>query len=99
VRVRIERKAREVFSQKFEVNWEMVELTIGSGLIGFGAGLAIAGGAIGTGLAQSVIGAAGIGLLAEKEGSMGTVLLFLALPETMLILGFVVSYLLLGKIG
>ena len=73
----------------------MVEL--GTGLIGVGAGLAILGGAIGTGLAQSAIGAAGMGMLTEKEGKEGTVLLFVAIPETMIIISFVVAFLLLGQ--
>ncbi|MCX6767699.1 MAG: ATPase [Candidatus Micrarchaeota archaeon] len=68
---------------------------IGIGLLGIGAGLAIGVSALGTGMAQSSIGAAGMGLMAEKEGKEGQVLLFLAIPETMVILGFVVAYLIL----
>ncbi len=64
-----------------------------------GAGIAIAGGAIGTGMAQSGIGSAGLGLIAEKPDSMGIVLLFLVLPETLLIFGFVVSILIMLTFG
>ncbi len=71
----------------------------GSGLIAVGAGLAIGLSAIATGMAQASIGAAGMGLLAEKESSTPIVILLLALPETVVILGFVVAFLLLGKIG
>lgn len=71
---------------------------IGMGLVAIGAAGAIAAGAIGTAWAQSSIGAAAMGLLAEKDGKEGNVLIFLALPETMVILGFVVALLLLGKI-
>jgi len=60
-----------------------------------GAAIAIVGSAIGTAWAQSSIGAAGAGLMAEKDGKEGQVLLFLAIPETMVILGFVVAYLIL----
>lgn len=64
---------------------------IGSGLVAIGAGIAILGGAIGTAWAQASIGSALMGLLAEKDDSRA--LLFLALPETMVILGFVVAFL------
>ncbi len=64
-----------------------------------GAGIAIAGGAIGTGVAQSAIGAAGLGMIAEKPEEMGRVLLFLVLPETLLIFGFVISILIMIDAG
>ena len=71
----------------------------GKALVGIGAGIALAGGAIATGMAQAAIGAAGIGAIAEKDGIEGRVLLFLALPETMVILGFVTAYLILTTLG
>lgn len=64
-----------------------------------GAGIAIAGGAIGTGMAQSAIGAAGLGMIAEKPEEIGRVLLFLVLPETLLIFGFVVAILIMLSAG
>jgi V/A-type H+/Na+-transporting ATPase subunit K len=64
-----------------------------------GAGIAIAGGAVGTGMAQSAIGAAGIGMMAEKPEEIGRVLLFIALPETLLIFGFVVAILIMLSAG
>ncbi len=64
-----------------------------------GAGIAIAGGAIGTGLAQSGIGAAGLGSIAENKENMGIALLFLVLPETLLIFGFVVAILVMISAG
>jgi V/A-type H+/Na+-transporting ATPase subunit K len=64
-----------------------------------GAGLAILGGAIGTGVAQGSIGSAGIGLIAEKPDQIGLALLFLVLPETILIFGFVISILILLAAG
>ncbi|MFH0971296.1 MAG: ATPase [Candidatus Micrarchaeota archaeon] len=68
---------------------------IGSGLIALGAAIAIGAGAIGTGMAQKAIGAAGMGLMAEKDGKDTQVIILLALPETLVILGFVVAYLIL----
>ncbi len=70
---------------------------LGPGLIAVGAGIAIAGGALGTAWAQAAIGSALMGLLAEKDDPR--VLLFLALPETMVILGFVVAFLILQTGG
>ncbi|MEM3781559.1 MAG: hypothetical protein QXT43_01175 [Candidatus Micrarchaeaceae archaeon] len=64
-----------------------------------GAGLAILGGAVGTGIAQSGIGSAGMGLLAEKPDTAGQVLLFLVIPETLVIFGFVVAILIMLSAG
>jgi V/A-type H+-transporting ATPase subunit K len=47
--------------------------------------------ALGTGIAQSRIGAAGAGTIAEKPESIGAVILLIAIPETMVILGFVIA--------
>lgn len=72
---------------------------LGLGLGAIGAGIAIAIPALATGYAQAAIGAAGMGLLAEKEGKEGNVLIYLALPETLVILGFVVAYLIISSLG
>lgn len=61
------------------------------GLLGVGAGLAVGLAAIGTGLAQGRIGSAGAGAIAEKPELLGNVLVLLAIPETMVILGFAVA--------
>jgi V/A-type H+/Na+-transporting ATPase subunit K len=59
--------------------------------IPIGAGIAFAGGAIATGWAQSRIGAAGAATIAERPESTGSVIVLEAIPETMVILGFVVA--------
>ena len=59
------------------------------------AGIAIAGGLIGTGMAQSGIGAAGMGIIAEKPEKFGNVLFFFVIPETLWIIGFVLGIVLL----
>jgi V/A-type H+/Na+-transporting ATPase subunit K len=56
-----------------------------------GAAIAFAGGAIATGFAQSRIGAAGAATIAEKPDSTGSIIVLEAIPETMVILGFVVA--------
>ncbi len=60
-----------------------------------GAGLAVGLAAIGTGLAQGRIGAAGAGVIAEQPESIGKMILLLAIPETMVILGFAVAAIIL----
>jgi V/A-type H+-transporting ATPase subunit K len=69
------------------------EIPIGKGLALIGAGLAIGLGAVGTGLAQGRIGAAGVGSVTEKPELLPTVLILLVIPETMVILGFVIAIL------
>jgi len=70
----------------------MVDSIVG---IAASAAFSIAVAALATAHAQATIGAAGAGLLAEKENMTGNVLIFMAIPETIIILGFVVSYLIL----
>lgn len=64
-------------------------------LISFAAALAIGLCALATAWAQSRIGAAGAGTLAEKPELSGTVIVLLAIPETMVILGFVIATMIL----
>jgi V/A-type H+-transporting ATPase subunit K len=59
--------------------------------IPIGAGIAFAFGAIGTGYAQSKIGSAGAGTIAERPETFGYMVVLVAIPETLVILGFVVS--------
>ena len=59
------------------------------------AALAIGLSALATAWVQSRIGSAGTGAIAEKPELRGIVILMLAIPETIVILGFVVSMLLL----
>ncbi len=68
---------------------------LGVGLAAIGAGLAIGLAAIGTGLAQARIGSAGAGVIAEKPEALGTIILLVAIPETMVILGFAIAALIL----
>jgi V/A-type H+-transporting ATPase subunit K len=64
-------------------------------LVAFAAALAIGLSAIATAWAQSRIGAAGAGTLAEKPELSGTIVILVAIPETMVILGFVVATMIL----
>ena len=62
------------------------------------AAIAIAGGLIGTGMAQQGIGASGMGIIAEKPEKFGQVLIFFVIPETLWIIGLVLGYVLLKAI-
>ena len=73
-------------------------LNLGAGFVAIGAGIAVGLSALATAWAQSTIGAAAMGLLAEKDGKEGNVLIYLALPETMIVLGFVVAFLIITNL-
>lgn len=55
--------------------------------------------AIATAWAQSRIGAAAAASLAEKPELSGTAIILVAIPETMVILGFIVAVLLILRSG
>ena len=64
-------------------------------LVPIGAALASGLAAIGTGLAQARIGSAGAGAIAEKPELLGSMIILVAIPETMVILGFAVAAIML----
>ncbi len=66
--------------------------------LAIGAGIAFAAGALGTGIVQYAVCASGIGVLAEKREMLPLVIIFIAIPETLVILGFVLAIMLIGKI-
>jgi V/A-type H+-transporting ATPase subunit K len=67
-------------------------------LIALSAALAIGITAVATAWVQSRIGSAGAGAVAEKPEVRGAIIVMLAIPETLVILGFVVAVLILtGK--
>ncbi len=72
------------------------ETSVGDGLVALAAALAIGVAAIATGIAQARIGAAGIGAIAENPKRLGAVIMLVAIPETVAILGFVIAYLIIS---
>ncbi len=70
-----------------------------TGLIALGAALAVGLAAIGTGYAQARIGSAGMGAMAEKPELAGRVILLVAIPETLVILGFAVAAMIILLLG
>ena len=73
-------------------------ISLGGGLVAIGAGLALGLAAVGVGLAQGRIGAAAAGAVAEKPELFGTLLIYIVLPETLVIFGFLVVIFFLGKV-
>ncbi len=72
---------------------------MGSFWLVLAAALAVGLTALATAWAQSRIGSAGAATLAEKPELGGTMIILVAIPETMVILGFVVAVLILLRGG
>lgn len=68
-----------------------------AGAFGIAAAIALFGGAIGTGMAQASIGSSIMGVIAERPEDTFKLIVYMALPELILLLGFVVAFLLIGK--
>jgi V/A-type H+/Na+-transporting ATPase subunit K len=86
-----------VFAQT-AVAADLTDVTSNKGLTAIGMGLAVGLSALGTGVAQARIGAAGLGSAVEKPESLGLALIFLLLPETLVIFGLVIAFILLEKL-
>ncbi len=71
-------------------------MAIETGLIAIGAGIAIGLSAIGAAMAESTIGSAAVGAMAEKEELFGKGLILTVIPETLVIFGLVVAILILN---
>ncbi|MGH3346971.1 MAG: hypothetical protein ACRDO4_08310 [Nocardioides sp.] len=69
------------------------------GLIALGAGLSVGLSALATGYAQARIGAAAMGAVAEKPELIGRAILLVAIPETLVILGFAVAAMIILLLG
>ena len=74
----------------------VASLSVGDGMKIIGASLAMGMSAIGAGWAQAKIGSAGQGVLAERPEERIFVLVLTALPETIVLLGFVMAIILNG---
>ena len=74
-------------------------MAIETGLIAMGAGLAVGLAGIGTGIAQTNIGAAAVGATAEDAKNFGKGLIMTAIPETIVLFGFAIAFLLMQQMG
>ena len=68
-----------------------------SGIIAIGAGIAIGSAAIATALAQRAIGAAAVGAAAENDKMFGKGLVYMVIPETIVLFGLVIAFMLIQK--
>jgi len=64
-------------------------------IIAIAAAFSIGITALATSLAQRAIGSAGVGALAEKPELVGSIIILVAIPETLVILGFAVAAIML----
>lgn len=71
---------------------------IGMGMIALAAGLAVGLTGLGAGLAEKEVGAAAVGATAEDPKMFVKGIVYMVLPETILLLGFIIAFLLIGKI-
>ena len=72
---------------------------VNTGLIAIAAALAIGISAVATAMAMAAIGTAGVGALVERPQAFGQILIYLVIPETIIIFGFVIAFLLNGQVG
>ncbi|NLI96580.1 MAG: ATPase [Synergistaceae bacterium] len=68
-------------------------------LLALAASLAIGIPALATAYAQAKIGSAGAGTVAEKPETSGTMIILEAIPETIVILGFVVAIMMILQLA
>ena len=71
-------------------------VAVKTGLIAISAALAISIPALATAIAQGRIGAAMAGAIAERHELVGTAIILVAIPETMVILGLVIAFIITG---
>jgi V/A-type H+-transporting ATPase subunit K len=68
-------------------------------LLALAASFAIGIPALATAYAQAKIGSAGAGTVAEKPETAGTIIIMEAIPETIVILGFVVAIMMILQLA
>ena len=72
----------------------MLEIT--TSMVAISSAVAIATSAFAAAWAEKNIAVAGVGAMAEKEELFGKVLILTVIPETIVLFGFVIAYLILG---
>ena len=73
-------------------------MAIESGMIAIAAGIAIGASALATAWAQKTIGAAAVGAAAENEKMFGRGLIYMVIPETIVLFGLIIAFLLVGLV-
>ena len=69
------------------------------GVVAMSAAFAMAISALATAWSQSSIGSSAMGAVSEKPEIAGNVIIWIAIPETLAILGFIIAYFLVGQIS
>jgi len=67
----------------------------GTGLLAIGAGLAVGLAGIGAGLGEKDVGAAAVGAITEDMSLFGKCIVLIVLPETIVIFGLVIAFMIL----
>lgn len=70
-----------------------------AGLIALAAALVMATAAFATAWAEKVVGAAAVGAMAENEKLFGRGIVFMVLPETIIVFGLLIAFVLIGKVN
>ena len=73
-------------------------MAVEAGMIAIGAGIALGSAALATAWAQKTIGAAAVGAAAENDKMFGKGLVYMVLPETIVLFGLVIAFMLIQKI-
>ncbi len=68
------------------------------GMVAIGAALAMGLSALAGAWSQASVGSSAMGLVSERPEYVGNVLIWMALPEILALLGFVIAFLLIGKV-
>jgi len=66
-----------------------------AGLAAIGAGLAVGLTGIGAGMGEKDVGAAAVGAMTEDRSIFGTAMIFMVIPETIVIFGLVIAIIIL----
>ena len=69
------------------------------GVIALSAAVTMAISALATAWSQGSIGSSAMGAVSEKPEIAGNVIIWIAIPETLAILGFIIAYFLVGQIS
>jgi|YelNatPaOPRAMG01_1025707.scaffolds.fasta_scaffold06103_13 V/A-type H+-transporting ATPase subunit K len=73
-------------------------LSTGAGAA-LGAGIAIAVSALAAAWSQGTLGSSAIGAAAERPEFEKNIIVYIAIPETIVLFGFVIAFMLIGKIA
>ncbi len=74
--------------------------SLGSGAAAaFGAGIAMGLSALAAAWSQGALGSAAMGVVAERPEFEKNILIYIVLPEILALFGFIIAFLLIGKIS